>query len=780
MRLRPVRSRRSPLFAFSALTALAAGCGERSGGIDIPLEEGILVARCPGGRLLNADGACMPVGVQGCVDLFLGDDNLCHPAMTRCPSGAIPKLDEGCVPVGIPGCAPGFLDEAGLCRPAMAKCPQGMFAAPGEGCVPVDGPDGCGAGRWGSIPDGSGIIHVDLGYPGVDSDGSRARPMTSLAAAMEVVEDGGTIALADGSYDEPVVVTRPLALVGRCPSRVRLQGARAAGGLPAIVSVLGAKGVTLRGLEIGGDGVGVAVSGTSEVAIERVHLKNSTDFGVAVEGAGAQVSIAQSFIEGTRAGELGDGIGVLVEGGATLTLLSSAITGNRIAGIAIKQAGTKVSVIGSLVEGTLPSEGSYEGQGIVVDGADASIENSAVVGNRMTGVLAMRGGSATLSGVLIEGTLPGPEDASYGLGAYASMRGHLSIASSALLGNAEAGVAVVGVGTTAEMTGSLVQATVAPALGQLGGVGVLVARGATMRLDDSTVWQNHTAGVVVVGAPAALDATGNLIGGTLSARADGDGLGVSVVGGRVTLTSNTLRDNQGAGLSIGDPDSEATVIGNLVEGHLTGGGPTAGRGIQVIQGARAALSANVVSDSRVVGLLVADDPGSDLRGAVEMIDGLVQRTSGDETDDSSGVGVAVAGAHLTLASSIIRESRSAGIALFAAAAVVRGTVVSGVAGGGEGAAPGRSRGGDGVLAQGGSTLDLIGVRVDGCARAGVLYDSSAGSLSRVRASDNLFGLVVQGSQRPDVGEDNVFVDNTTMDEQLDGDLSVLVAPPPLP
>ena len=234
MRLRHNRLRHRPLFACFALAA--AGCSEPHEVADIPPDvRRIIYARCPPGHVPGADGACMPVGVQGCVELFLEDDNLCHPAAAKCPAGSIPKLDEGCIPVGIPRCAAGLLGEDGLCRPAMARCPQGTFAAPEVGCVPVDGPDGCGDAPWGSIPDDASTVHVDPGYLGANGDGSRARPVTTVAAAMELVADGGTVALADGIYDEPVVVTRPLALVGRCPSRVRLRGAGAEGDLPAVL-----------------------------------------------------------------------------------------------------------------------------------------------------------------------------------------------------------------------------------------------------------------------------------------------------------------------------------------------------------------------------------------------------------------------------------------------------------------------------------------------------------------------------------------------------------------
>src|SRR5690242_10859976 len=63
-------------------------------------------AICASGHVAGADNGCMAVGIQGCADLFIGEDGLCHPSMAKCPPGTIPRFDEGCIPVGIQRCAP--------------------------------------------------------------------------------------------------------------------------------------------------------------------------------------------------------------------------------------------------------------------------------------------------------------------------------------------------------------------------------------------------------------------------------------------------------------------------------------------------------------------------------------------------------------------------------------------------------------------------------------------------------------------------------------------------
>mgnify|MGYP001990407733 CR=1 FL=1 len=77
---------------------------------------------CPTGHVLGADGECMAVGIQGCIDMFINPETgLCDPTPEHCPPGQIPIFsgdDQGCHPVGIPDCHPDFIDaDTALCDP---------------------------------------------------------------------------------------------------------------------------------------------------------------------------------------------------------------------------------------------------------------------------------------------------------------------------------------------------------------------------------------------------------------------------------------------------------------------------------------------------------------------------------------------------------------------------------------------------------------------------------------------------------------------------------------
>jgi len=89
--------------------------------------------------------------------------------------------------------------------------------------------------------------------------------------------------------------------------------------------------------------------------------------------------------------------------------------------------------------------------------------------------------------------------------------------------------------------------------------------------------------------------------------------------------------------------------------------------------------------------------------------------------------------------------------------------------------------GDGLLATLGSTFDITDTRVQGCIRAGVLFDDSTGTLSGVVSTENRFGLVLQGEKRPSYdGGNNQLTGNTERDILTGGDLPVSDAPSPVP
>ncbi len=164
---------------------------------------------------------------------------------------------------------------------------------------------------------------------------------------------------------------------------------------------------------------------------------------------------------------------------------------------------------------------------------------------------------------------------------------------------------------------------------------------------------------------------------------------------------------------------------------------------------------------------------------------LIEHTLPQESDGTWGVGVLSSGwATLQLASSVVKNNRvSALMVVDAGAAVSRSLIDVVPAGSFTLIQPPKSYNdiGDGLLATVGSTLDITDTRIQGCIRAGVLFDDSTGTLSGVVSTENQFGLVLQGEQRPSYeGGDNQFTGNTAQDIVTGGDLPVPDVPSPVP
>ena len=114
-----------------------------------------------------------------------------------------------------------------------------------------------------------------------------------LAAAIAAAEPGAVLELAPERYSGPVVIDKPLTLIG-------LEGTviEAPDDAPAI-TVLDASEVTLRGLRIEGGSSGILVRRSLAVVIEDVTVEAALWHGILAQDS--EVAITQCLITGLRA-----------------------------------------------------------------------------------------------------------------------------------------------------------------------------------------------------------------------------------------------------------------------------------------------------------------------------------------------------------------------------------------------------------------------------------------------------------------------------------------------
>ena len=628
-------------------------------------------AGCPPGQVAGSDGGCFAAGVQGCAALFVEADGLCRPSLAKCPAGTIPAVATGCVPVGIQGCDPSFVESDGICHPAMSKCPAGTFALPQKGCVPIDGPGGCGTGTWGNIPVDPTNVYVDPSYAGNDGDGSMAKPVTTIAAALALATPGGRVALAAGRYDESIGVTTAVEIAGRCPSMVTIAGADFDPMYPVVVWIA-AGPTTLRGVTVTGAGVGVEA--VASATIDTVHVTGAAESAFLAGSGATTLTITNCLGEGTFGSSEGEyGTGLSAESGVAVTVTDSAFYENRTQGVYAYGAGTGITMTDVLVDTTLAEDKDHLfGEGVVAaDGGAVAMSAVAVVASTTIGVAAQNAASVvTGDGILVEGTLPQQTDMSAGQGATAAAGAQISLTSSVVMNNENVGVFVYGAGTRLTLTGNLIAGTQPQVSNGRYGEGVEMQGGATVTMSDNTLSKNHQAGVGLHEKGTTASLLRDVIEDTLPQTADGQyGIGAIVGTGVLSLMSVTIARSRVAALFV--EDGSAVVAGSL----------------------------------------------------------LMDTANGDVT----------LGSPMQTLTDV----------------------------------------GDGVSVTNGAFVTVKSTRIEGCSRAGLVFDSSQGAITDVSATKNAFGLVLDGTPLPTVDEASSFTGNM-QPQANDANLAVPSAPQDVP
>lgn len=680
--------------------------------------EGAGGSGCAPGQISGASG-CTQVGIRGCVDAFVDEDGFCRPALAKCSPGTIPKHDEGCIEVGIPGCAAEFV-EGGACHPTMAKCPEGTFAVPQKGCVSIDGPDGCGSAPWGEIVETPGDLHVDPGYEGGDGDGSRERPFTTLAEALAGVQTDGRVVLAEGEYDEPIEITKPIEIVGRCASRVMLRGEqRDPSGNVSAVWIHDVDRAGVRGVSVLSASIGVLIQAAA-VSVRDIRVTGESGEGLVVALPGASLDLSRSLVQSSWADD-GTGEGwtsVLVVSGAGARLTENALVGGTI-NLRISSETAEVVAEGNLLEAAALPSMTRDDVGVHLEDGTLRLDANALVHHRLGALVT--GAGAEL--VAARNLIAAPADAAPEAGGLAVEHGaRASLASSVLSGACDALLVVADADTAVEASGNLFDGAAASASDRLGVA--VEQRGGALSLSSSLVRQAGDAGLFVSGGT--LSASGVVIEGTRANPLHRDrAAGVLVQGGRAALASTYVLEPHVAGVSASQ-GATLEIADSLIERSLPEERDgTGGVGLLSAGAAGVLVQRSAVLESRVAGLLLA---------------------SPSTVEDTVILGVE------------------------------GGTFSALSAGGQTESVPDL---GDGLVVLG-STAQVSSVQVQRCARAGLLFNDSHGALASSESTGNRFGLVVQGAQAPSVSEDNSFEGNQESDQLAEGALPVPSSATPAP
>ncbi|MBI5546539.1 MAG: right-handed parallel beta-helix repeat-containing protein, partial [Deltaproteobacteria bacterium] len=620
-------------------------------------------AACPPGqRRTSIEGACEKVGWSTCAEGFTshpsgwGCAEMLPPG--TCPAGSFAVLGKPtCQAVGVPSCADGFHRDPSQwgCAPTIpaAACAGATREKLGSAtCAPVGD---CG----GAFPPEGASLFVDDSY----ADGALdATHFKTIGAAIAAAADGAIVAVEEGAYPESLSSDKALRIVGRCAEKVVLQGALdGKRGLAVAAPV----SVTLSGFSLKGFDQGVLASSGAQVSVQDCVLDGNRSVGVVADGLGGatQVTVTGSVIRSTLVkadGRYGDGAAAVA--GASLAVEDSALIANHTAGLLVQDTGSRLSLLRTVVSGTLPNASGYWGYGIqALDGGELDLTASAVLGGTFGGV-AVFSSKATLRDTVIQGVAMGQDSAGNKTGAAVISQSGELIAERTTFASIEKHGLYLSPGTTSTLTDCVVR-DVHPPAPETAALAIAVGDGSQLTATRVALLENEGIGLILESGSRAAVVDSLVRGTTPVPGILATGHGVSVrLGSVLTATHLSLVANAGVGLSIIGADSTADLEGLIVQDTRIAPVEDAtscyGLGIRLIEG-QLVVRRGLLARNAAAGILV-DSPTT----TATLTDVLIKDTKVTE-DGDYGYGLAIQDRSLvTLTHCGIVDNRGSGLQIW--------------------------------------------------------------------------------------------------------------------
>ena len=255
---------------------------------------------------------------------------------------------------------------------------------------------------------------------------------------------------------------------------------------------------------------GLEVADGARMDVEDSMVSECPETQVIVEGPGSVLHAERLTLRtDVPEGEPQHGMGVVATEGGRVELGSSAVVETRIFGLLV-QLEAEIVADASLVAMTMSAIGAndfgdqpYGLAAAVLPGAHLTLTSSSLVHNRSMGVFVRgEGASASLTGTLVDDTLPG-DDGAFGRGINVQDGARLDVISSAVLRSHDTGI--IAFGSQFVLTDSVVAATArgsSPEWGDKIAIDVAVAVGSHLEANGSTLSASPDIGLIVSASSA--------------------------------------------------------------------------------------------------------------------------------------------------------------------------------------------------------------------------------------------------------------------------------------
>lgn len=252
-----------------------------------------------------------------------------------------------------------------------------------------------------------------------------------------------------------------------------------------------------------GAGIHVQRGASFELSTSTIHGNRGYGVFVAAHSGTTSATISESALASTRGG-VGRGVGLFLGAGSRVRVEKTTITAHEFGGVFA--LGDAASFSHSLISDTTRDAAGEGGYGLIGgDGGEVSFRASAVSGNQGGGLFIGDAGSRlTLVDTIVQDNVPRGADRRAGpgvgvLGAVFSMDG------SVLVGHESASVNAVGSAAELHIRRSMVLGTHANTFDGTFGDGVIAQQGAVATIIDTQIADNEHFGVSVAGSKVVLD-----------------------------------------------------------------------------------------------------------------------------------------------------------------------------------------------------------------------------------------------------------------------------------
>lgn len=508
----------------------------------------------------------------------------------------------------------------------------------------------------------------------------------------------------------------------------------------------------------------------AEVILDYTVAHGNANIGILLNGGGTMALLSNSRVAHTEAGSAANsGYGVKVIGGAAANLYGTLVDHNLTAGVWTEGLGSYIHLERSEVAYTLQNQSYDLAYGIVVlGGAVGEVMYSSIIHNIMVGAYVNGVGTSALIADTVLGWNEPDSGAGRGMGLVVVGGAKTEVERCRLVQNMHAGVFTDGDGTVVTMTGSQVSGT-EPVEDGIFGFGLQADHASQILATGCLLDSNTTHGVWALGQGSNITLVDSAIVGTRTDGAGSFGCGGTVSDqGALVLRDCLVEGNTSAGLLAVQSGSFIDIEGTCVSGTEATQEGALGYGIMTTLSAGVRVHGSLLKANATAGLVASE------RGKVTEFSHNIVAGGAAPLAQGGGVGVML----LNSAKSAIEYCLFDGNGTAGVAAVgytmfgeqitsrthakMRYCVVRNTSDSSDWI-EGADIYGDGVLAADEGMLDLDSCLVTGSARAGIyLHQSGESSLSGTLVTRNVrYGLAMTKSKERTVyaGNGNVVVGN---------------------